>query len=84
MKELNKQNAIFSRFEIQLGPEKRLFYLEVVQLFNETKFYLIDYWGWPVVDFHLITEAQQQFAGFNEKKTLDGRLKLGNLTATNQ
>ena len=67
MKELSKQNAIFSRFEIQLGPEKRLFYLEVVQLFRETKFYLTDYYGWPVTDFNLISEARQQFMEFNAK-----------------
>lgn len=69
MRELQKQNAIFSRYELSLGPEKRLFYLEVVQLFGEIKFYLIDYWGWPVTDFHLLSEAREQFTVFNAKNT---------------
>jgi hypothetical protein len=68
MKELNKQDAIFSRFELSLGPEKRLFYLEVVKLVSEIKFYLIDYYGWPVTDFNLISEARQKFTIFNSQK----------------
>lgn len=69
MKELNKQTAIFARYELSLGKEKRLFYLEVVQLFGEIKFYLIDYYGWPVTDFDLISEAREQFAEFSAKNT---------------
>lgn len=67
MRELQKQSAIFSRYELSLGPERRLFYLEVVQVFRETKFYLFDYYDWPVTDFDLISEARQQFTEFNAK-----------------
>jgi hypothetical protein len=68
MREIHRESAVFSRFELSLGPEKRIYYLEVIQLFGEIKFYVIDYWGWPVTDFDLISEARQQFAEFNTQK----------------
>lgn len=66
MKELSKQTAIFSRFELQLGPEKRIHYLEVIKLYGETKYYLFNYYGWPVSDFGLIGEAINSFTKFEK------------------
>lgn len=82
MRELQKQDAIFSRYKLSLGPERRIHYLEVVKLPGEIKFYLIDYWGWPVTDFNLISEAREQFTGFNEKP-LTGDQNRGTLSPVN-
>jgi hypothetical protein len=67
MKELYVEKATLSRFELSLGPENRLFYLEVIELFDEIRFYLFDYFMSPVTDFDLISEARQKFAEFNAK-----------------
>ena len=70
MRELQKQDTIFSRYELSLGPEKRLFYLEVVKLGEfKHKYYLIDFYGWPVTDLDLNTEAIILFKKFKVENT---------------
>jgi hypothetical protein len=75
MKVIKKSFAKFSEFELALGPEKRLFKLEVTELPKEHKFNLFDYFGWPVTDFDLIHEAKNQFIIFSIQ--LETKKKMG-------